>query len=562
MDTPAPAVCPYCGKPLDQSEETRPVADEFPPPSQEEIGQRLKKLYNRHSMLVSAVLFTIAFLILGWAIFEQIRSFSNFWYKGILIAVYSIIAGFFVITRFLFAFFYHAPADDPNYNPSVTVLVPCFNEGEAIRKTLERIFSSGYPEEQLEVVCVNDGSRDDSWEHILEAQSRHPRLDAVNFERNRGLCHGWGVGIALARGEFMVCVDSDTFVFPNSLHKLLQGFKDPEVGGISGHCDIERADVNTLTRLQDVRYYFSYKIMKAAESIFGTVSCLPGCFSAYRRSCVAEVANQWINSTVWGEHGNFADDRSLTNLILRNHKIIYDDEALATTICPEKWGQYIRQQARWQRSYLREIWKTGKFIWRKHPVPALSWYAMMWMPLVEPIVMLQALVILPVSAYRRAFSENFDYLDLPHISEAPGFMDTVADKIDYSVISALASPVTLLGLSSRRPYPLSSGFARSGTSAATAGFPPSCPVPAPSSFCSGSSRPWRTTRSSRSSRHADFSPPSSLPRHSSASLSSGWPSPPFFSPARTVGKNVSATFSSCSSRFSSSIRSRSIFRRT
>ena len=446
IGTPPPAVCPYCSRALDQTEADRPLAEAFDPPSREEVAQRIHSLYHKPHMFVVAALAGIALFILGWAVVEQLRSFADFWYKGILIAVYSVIAGLFVITRFLFAAFYRAPYDDPNYNPSVTVLVPCYNEGEAIRQTIERIFSTGYPEEQLEVICVNDGSKDDSWKHILEAQTRHPQLVAVNFEHNRGLCHGWGVAISLARGEFMVCVDSDTFVFPNSLHKLMQGFKDPTVGGISGHCDIENADVNTLTRLQDVRYYFSYKIMKAAESVFGVVSCLPGCFSAYRRSCVLEVADKWINATVWGEHGNFADDRSLTNQILRNYKIIYDDTALATTICPEKWKQYIRQQARWERSYLREIWKTGKFIWRKHPVPALSWYAMMWMPLVEPFVMLQALVFIPVQAFIKAPEDYRYHINAQVDPDAGTFLAAVSDKLDYSIFRAIFTPLNLLAL--------------------------------------------------------------------------------------------------------------------
>jgi len=178
----------------------------------------------------------------------------------------------------------------------------------------------------------------------------------------------------------------------------VQGFVDPRVGGISGHCDVENAHVNMLTKMQDVRYFFSYKVIKAAESVFGAVSCLPGCFSAYRRVCVLSVLDEWINATVWGERGNYADDRSMTNLILRDYKILYDDEALATTIAPESWKVYTRQQLRWMRSYLREIWKSGKFMWRKHPVPAISWYAMMWMPLLEPVIMFQALVVAPIQA--------------------------------------------------------------------------------------------------------------------------------------------------------------------
>lgn len=372
------------------------LAAEAPVPTEAEVRHRLGKLYSRPPKLLVLIIGFVAMFMLGWAVFLQLRGVENYWYQP-MVSIYSLLAGVFVVSRFIIASFY-VPPKDVGYVPSVTVLVPCMNEGAVIRQTIERIFSAGYPLDKLEVVCVNDGSTDNTLTEMLAAQTRHTRLVVVDFERNRGLCHAWGVSTLIARGEFMVCVDSDTFIFPGSLRKLMQGFVDPTVGGISGHCDVENADVNTLTRMQDVRYYFSYKIMKAAESVFGTVSCLPGCFSAYRRVCVLHVLGQWLNATVMGEHGNFADDRSLTNQILKDYKILYDDEALATTIAPENWGQYTRQQTRWMRSYLREIVKTGRYMWRKHPVPSLSWYAMMWMPIFEPFVMVQALVIGPIIA--------------------------------------------------------------------------------------------------------------------------------------------------------------------
>ncbi len=396
VETPAPTVCPYCQRLLTHETTVGKVASEFPVPTEQDVRNRLGKLYSRPPKLLVLIISTIAMFMLGWSIFLQLRSAENYWYQP-MVSIYSLLAGIFVVSRFIIAAFYVAPKD-VGYVPSVTVLVPCMNEGGVIRQTIERIFSAGYPSQQLEVVCVNDGSTDNTLEEMLATQTRHPHLVVVNFERNRGLCHGWGVAALIARGEFMVCVDSDTFIFPGSLQKLVQGFVDPTVGGISGHCDVENADVNTLTRMQDVRYYFSYKIMKAAESVFGTVSCLPGCFSAYRRVCVLHVLDEWMNATVMGSHGNFADDRSLTNKILKDYKILYDDEALATTIAPEDWKQYTRQQLRWMRSYLREIIKTGRYMWRKHPVPSLSWYAMMWMPILEPVVMVQALVIGPLLA--------------------------------------------------------------------------------------------------------------------------------------------------------------------
>lgn len=394
--TPAPTVCPYCQKLLSHEATALRLATEAPVPTAEEVRYRLGKLYARPPKLLVLLIGFTAMLLLGWAVVLQVRSAENYWYQP-MVSIYSLFAGLFVVSRFIIAAFYVSPKD-VGYEPSVTVLVPCMNEGGVIRQTIERIFSAGYPLDKLEVVCVNDGSTDNTLTEMLAAQTRHPRLVVVDFEKNRGLCHAWGVSTLIARGEFMVCVDSDTFIFPGSLLKLMQGFVDTTVGGISGHCDVENANVNMLTRMQDVRYYFSYKIMKAAESVFGTVSCLPGCFSAYRRVCVLDVLGGWLNATVLGEHGNFADDRSLTNKILKDYKILYDDEALATTIAPEDWRQYTRQQARWMRSYLREIVKTGRFMWRKHPIPALSWYAMMWMPIFEPFVMLQALVIGPILA--------------------------------------------------------------------------------------------------------------------------------------------------------------------
>ena len=396
VETPAPTVCPYCQRLLKHQGTTVHLAPIFPVPSEEDVRARLGKLYARPPRILVLLLSSVAMFMLGWAVFLQLRSAENYWYQP-TVSFYSLLAGIFVVSRFIIAALY-VPPKDVGYVPSVTVLVPCMNEGLVIRQTIERIFSAGYPLDKLEVVCVNDGSTDNTLLEMLAAQSRHPRMVVVDFERNRGLCHAWGVSTLIARGEFMVCVDSDTFIFPGSLNKLVQGFVDPTVGGISGHCDVENADANLLTRMQDVRYYFSYKIMKAAESVFGTVSCLPGCFSAYRRVCVLHVLDEWLNATVMGEHGNFADDRSLTNKILKDYKILYDDEALATTIAPEDWKQYTRQQLRWMRSYLREIIKTGRYMWRKHPVPALSWYAMMWMPIFEPVVMLQALVIGPVLA--------------------------------------------------------------------------------------------------------------------------------------------------------------------
>ena len=253
--TPAPVVCPYCRRPLDRGQADVAVAPAADFPSLEEARARLARLYRRPPKWLAGLILTVAILMLATAVFMQLRSAGNYFYQP-LVSLYSLVAGLFVVSRFLIASMYVAPPDQ-GFEPTATVLVPCMNEGPVIRQTIERIFGARYPDDKIEVVCVNDGSTDDTLAQMLAAQTRHPNLVVVDFEKNRGLSHAWAVAVLLGRGEFVVCVDSDTFIFPGSIQKLMQGFADPAVGGVSGHCDVENAGANLLTRMQDVRYFFS-----------------------------------------------------------------------------------------------------------------------------------------------------------------------------------------------------------------------------------------------------------------------------------------------------------------
>lgn len=389
---PRPPVCPFCKGFLQQGSFTPMPAGVID--AEENLAERMRMLYRHPPRWLVMLLALTSILLLALAVYYQVNNIEHYWYSP-TVNIYSLIVGLFIVSRFLFAAFY-TPPPSVGYEPAVSVLIPCMNEEKVIARSIARVYAEGYPREKLEVVAVNDGSTDHTLEEMLRAQSLYPSLVVISFERNRGLCYGMAAATLLAHGDILVYVDSDTFLMPGAIGKLVQGFIDPAVGGIAGHTDVENSRVNVLTKMQDVRYFFSYKIMKAAESIFGVVSCLPGCFSAYRRVCVLHVLEEWMTEKVLGFSGNYGDDRSLTNLVLRDYKILYDDEAMATTLVPEGWYQYARQQARWMRSSLRGILKTSLFIWRKHPAPALSWYAMMLLPMIEPFIMVQALVITPL----------------------------------------------------------------------------------------------------------------------------------------------------------------------
>jgi hyaluronan synthase len=317
-----------------------------------------------------------------------------FWYEPFLQA-YSLLAAGFVLTRVLFASFYRVPRD-MNFLPTVTLVIAAKNEKDNIAETVECCFRSAYPPELMEVIAVDDGSDDGTWEVLESLRAAYPRLRPHRFEENKGKRHAMAFGAEQARGQVLVYVDSDSFPEPDALYKIVQPFADARVGAVSGHVLAVVEDHNFISKMESVRYYVSHRLMKAAESVFGAVTCCPGAFSAYRRDAVMAVLPAWLGQRFLGTAATFGDDRSLTNFILRRHSVVYHAGALCHTYVPDTWRKFIRQQLRWKKSWMRETTVAARVILRKNPLAALSYYAGVVLTLLSTLVAVRALVVLPI----------------------------------------------------------------------------------------------------------------------------------------------------------------------
>jgi hyaluronan synthase len=151
-----------------------------------------------------------------------------------------------------------------------------------------------------------------------------------------------------------------------------------------------------LTRMQAVRYFVAFKVIKGAESVFNAVTCCSGCFSAYRREAIMPRLEWWENQSFLGVESTFGDDRSLTNCVLRDWKVKYESRAVSHTVVPHTFKQFMVQQTRWKRSWTRESLIVARFIWRKHPIAALTTYVGMVLPLIAPVVAVRAGLLQPL----------------------------------------------------------------------------------------------------------------------------------------------------------------------
>lgn len=241
--------------------------------------------------------------------------------------------------------------------PRVTVIVPAYNEGAAVRIALESALAADYPRELLEVVAVDDGSTDSTWQHIEAVAREHPdRVVAIRMPVNRGKREALRVGFDRAEGDVLVTVDSDSRIDRAALRAIVAPIvADPEVAAVAGRVLVWNRGATLLTRLLAARFFVTFDLARAAQSRFGAVLCTPGALSAYRKSAVSAVIDRWSAQTFLGQPCTIAEDRALTTWLLRaGHRSVYQRTAIVETLMPTDLARTARMLVRWERGNIRE----------------------------------------------------------------------------------------------------------------------------------------------------------------------------------------------------------------
>lgn len=253
--------------------------------------------------------------------------------------------------------------------PAITVVIPAYNEGAMVAKTIDSVASARYPHARLEIVAIDDGSRDDTWAHIEAAARRHPgRVQTLRFPVNRGKRAALAEGFRRARGEIVVTIDSDSVVEPDTLLAIAGPFRDPKVGAVAGKVSVFNRFEGLIPRMLHVRFVLSFDFLRSVQSTFRTVYCCPGALSAYRREAVLRVLPRWESQSFLGATCTIGEDRALTNDILAlGLDAVYQRTAVVHTIVPRTYGKLARMYLRWDRSYIREELRFARIVWKRPP---------------------------------------------------------------------------------------------------------------------------------------------------------------------------------------------------
>jgi len=269
----------------------------------------------------------------------------------------------------------------PPKNVTVSVVVPGYNEEAVIARTVDSLLAQEPP--VLEVVCVDDGSKDRTLQVLHERFDGNPRVRIFGKE-NGGKASALNLGFSEARGEVVVALDSDTVFKPDTVAELTAPFADPKVGAVAGNAKVGNR-VNRLTRWQALEYVTAQNLERRAWDLAGAVPVVPGAVGAWRREAVLREG---------GFHEDtLAEDTDLTlRLIARGASVVYAENALAYTEAPETSKSLLKQRFRWTYGVLQACWKHKRRLFRRGGgvlgwviLPAFAIYQFV-VPLIAPVV--------------------------------------------------------------------------------------------------------------------------------------------------------------------------------
>lgn len=381
--------------------------------------------HRRRWGLMAIVTLALLALLIAKAEFNSPHSDWFFYTYGL--AVTAMVLLQMVVAFFVYRDPYQRPSElidsDPALTedlPLVTCLVAVHNDEMIIEDCLRSICRQGYP--KIEVIAVNDASTDGT-AAILDHLAPSLRIRVIHLESNVGKKCALARGTEQAHGQILAFTDSDSTWHPDALQRIVQAMQaDPRIGAVSGHCRARNADATFITRVQDTWYEGQFSVRKAFESAFGAVTCVSGPLAVFRREAIYNLMPAWERDHFLGDTFRFATDRTLTGYVLgsqslaagliaatpddspflreryeiRKWRVVYCKSARAWTEVPDSFDKVLRQQIRWKKSFLRNIFLTGKFYWRRALPPAIVYYLHILFVLAGPFVAFRHLVYLPM----------------------------------------------------------------------------------------------------------------------------------------------------------------------
>lgn len=313
---------------------------------------------NRYIVAGAVALTAVVTLAFGWYLDEGALTSPALHTSVLLLRIFLVILiGRYLLLLWL-GYMHHIENDSDVHSGQmahypVTVIVPVFNEEEVILAALRSLLALDYP--AYDILVVDDGSTDRTLERARTLEGTYGSVTLRVVSRpNGGKAAALNTGIALATTPYVLCMDGDSRLAPQTLRAAMRHFADPRVGAVAGNVKVVNRN-NVWTRLQALEYIEGLNLARRAQGFLRVVNIIPGPIGVFRRDVLWSVGGY--------DNDTFAEDADLTlKIISAGWHVPYEERAIAWTEAPEFFLDLIRQRYRWTRGILQALRKRSALL--------------------------------------------------------------------------------------------------------------------------------------------------------------------------------------------------------
>lgn len=238
------------------------------------------------------------------------------------------------------------PIRHSKFKPRVGVIVPAYNEGIVLEKTVQSLRASTY--KNIDIVMIDDGSTDDTWSIMQRIVRRYKRGVHAIHQENTGKSGALNNAISQVDCDIVICLDADTIFDRTAIAHLVKHFVSPEVGAVAGVVKVGNIH-NYITRWQALEYNIGIMLERNAQSFFNAITIVPGACGAWRRQAVLDAGGF--------SHRTLAEDCDLTYGIHRlGYRVVQENNALSYTEAPHTLRGLMKQRFRWTFGNFQALW--------------------------------------------------------------------------------------------------------------------------------------------------------------------------------------------------------------
>lgn len=235
--------------------------------------------------------------------------------------------------------------------PFVSILMPAHNEGDILYDVVKEMTQLNYP--SYEIILINDGSSDNTGEVLKNLCQQYDIVRVIDLKPNNGKANALYLGAIAAKGEILVCVDSDSYLDKNAIRYMVSHFTNEHngerVGAVTGNPRVRNRG-SLLGKLQLCEYASIISLIKRTQRVLGKVMTVSGVCVAYRKRALMEC-DFWDRDMV-------TEDIAVTWKLEKNFwDVRYEPRALCWMLVPETLKGLWKQRKRWASGGLEVIFR-------------------------------------------------------------------------------------------------------------------------------------------------------------------------------------------------------------